>query len=422
MKPLFLTPFLALVLTRLSLAGPGAGADAANSLLLFNGKDLEGWRGDGYVVEDGTLVCTPEGGNLVSERRYTHYVLEFEFKLPAGGNNGLGIHYPGDGDPADTGLELQILDDDAEKHRDLQPAQYHGSIYGLLPSKRGHLKPTGEWNRERVTVLGDSVKVELNGTLITEGKLDELEKRFPDHAGVKRRSGHIVFCGHGDRVAFRDIRIAELPPAANEAGARAEGFAPLFDGRSLAGWKAEKGSEGHWFPINGILKYDGHSEAAVKDLWTAKSFKDFTLVFDWRWPARGEKRQRPVIGIDGNETGKTVGVEEFDSGIYLRGSSKSQVNLWNWPAGSGEVYGYRTDLAQPAPVRAAVTPRFKADMEPGRWNRMMITLVGDRLTVVLNGATVIENAQLPGIPAAGPIGLQHHGCRIDFANLWIRER
>ena len=116
-----------------------------------------------------------------------------------------------------------------------------------------------------------------------------------------------------------------------------------------------------------------------------------------------------------------IEIEELDSGIYLRGDSQSQVNLWNWPIGSGEVYGYRTNPKQPPEIRAGVTPKVRADRPVGEWNRMMITLQGERLTVSLNGRVVIENAQLPGIPAKGPIGLQHHGAAIDFANIWIKE-
>jgi hypothetical protein len=115
------------------------------------------------------------------------------------------------------------------------------------------------------------------------------------------------------------------------------------------------------------------------------------------------------------------GPDAGDSGIYLRGSSKSQVNIWCWPIGSGEVYGYRTDRRQPASVRAAVTPRKKADKPIGQWNRFILTMRGDRLTVNLNGEVVIENAQLPGVPARGPIALQHHGDPIEFANIFIRE-
>jgi len=412
---------LPLVLT-LSLAGIALAEQGSPDFLpIFNGKNLDGWSGDGYVVEDGAIVCTPQGKNLVTKQTFSNYILDFEFRLPPGGNNGLGIHYPGSGDPAYAGIELQVLDNTAEKYQDLKPYQFHGSLYTLVAAKKGFLKPVGEWNVQRVSVLGDKVTVELNGTVITEADLGELRRTHPDHQGVKRRSGHLALCGHGDRVAFRRLRIAELPPAANAEGARQAGFEPIFDGSSLGGWKVDEGSEGHWAAVNGIIKYDGRSTAKVKDLWTERSYKDFSLAFDWRWAAPGPKRQRPIIGIDGSETGETAEVEELDSGIYLRGSSKSQVNLWNWPVGSGEVYGYRTDGSQPAEVRAAVTPRAKADRPPGEWNRMMITLKGDRLTVSLNGSTVIDGARLPEVPAEGPIGLQHHGSAIDFANLWIKE-
>ena len=110
-----------------------------------------------------------------------------------------------------------------------------------------------------------------------------------------------------------------------------------------------------------------------------------------------------------------------DSGIYLRGSSKAQVNMWCRPCGSGEVYGYRTDNSQPAEVRAAVTPKTVADRPIGQWNRFLITMRGDRLSVKLNGQLVIENARLPGVAAKGPIALQHHGDPIEFANIFIRE-
>jgi hypothetical protein len=110
-----------------------------------------------------------------------------------------------------------------------------------------------------------------------------------------------------------------------------------------------------------------------------------------------------------------------DSGIYLRGNSKSQVNIWCSPLGSGEVYGYRTDKRLPEEIRRAVTPKLRADRAIGKWNRFIITMKGDRLTVVLNGRTVIDNAQLPGVPARGPIALQHHGDPIEFANIYIKE-
>lgn len=385
---------------------------------LFNGTDLTGWKGEGYVVENGAIVCTPEGRNLITGETFANYVLDFEFQLTPGANNGLGIHYPGAGDGAYSGMEIQILDSTHPKYADLKDYQFHGGLYTLAAAKQGVLKPVGEWNQQRVTVMGPSLKVELNGQIILRANFDDLAASHPEHQGVKRRAGHIAFLGHGDRVAFRNIQIGELPPVANEAGVKAAGFTRIFDGKSLQGWKHTPDTA-NWTASHGILKHNG-KPGAIKDLWSEKSYGDFILVCDWRWSGRGPLLKRPLVQPDGSQGGETE-IEEFDSGIYMRGNTKSQVNLWNWNVGSGEVYGYRTDAAMPAEVKAGVTPKVHADRPIGEWNRMMVTLKGDRLTVSLNGRVVIDNARLPGVPAQGPIGLQHHGSAIDFANIWIKE-
>ena len=397
---------------------PLQAAEVLSVRPLFNGKDLSGWKGEGYVVEDGNLVCTPQGKVLMTEETFANYVLDFEFQLTPEANNGLGIHYPGTGNAAHTGMEIQILDDAHPKHAGLKESQYHGSIYNIAPAKRGALKPAGQWNQQRVTVMGPFVKVELNDQLILRANLDDLQEQYPQHEGLKRRAGHIAFLGHGHRVAFRKVHIGELPPAANEEGVKAAGFTRIFDGKSLKGWKHTPDTT-NWYAVHGILKHNGR-EGAINDLWTEKSYRDFMLVCDWRWSGRGPQQARPLVDADGTEHG-SVEIEEQDSGIFLRGNTKSQVNLWNWPVGSGEVFGYRIDKALPADVRAGATPKVHADRPLGEWNRMMITLKGERLTVSLNGRVVIDNAELPGIPAEGPIGLQHHGSAIDFANLWIKE-
>ena len=184
-------------------------AQGKEAISLFNGKDLAGWKNANYVVEDGVLVC--KGGNLVTEKQYTNYIFEFDFLLPPGGNNGLGIHYSGSGDAAYSGMELQILDNSHPRYAKLKDYQFHGSLYTLQAAKRGHLKPVGEWNHEKVTVDGPLVKVELNGVVILDANLDELNKQKPKHKGAKRRSGHICFCGHGAPVKFKNITIKELP-------------------------------------------------------------------------------------------------------------------------------------------------------------------------------------------------------------------
>ncbi|PYR58436.1 MAG: DUF1080 domain-containing protein [Acidobacteria bacterium] len=209
-----------------------------------------------------------------------------------------------------------------------------------------------------------------------------------------------------------------LTPA---TGQNAGGFTPLFNGRDLAGWKVPAGDHGHWKVVDGTIDYDAESEASGdKSLWTERAFGDFVLRVDWRLKSAPYINPSvPIIRFDGTHKRDAAGreirmsVPDSDSGILLRGTSKAQVNIWGWPIGSGEVYGYRTDEAMPAAVRAAVTPKRNADHDIGAWNTFEITLRGDRLTVVLNGEEVISNAQLPGVPKEGPIGLQHHGSKKD---------
>lgn len=398
----------------------------AEPVSLFNGKDLTGWKGEGYKVEGGAITCTPKGRNLMTEEEYSNYELEFQFKLPPGGNNGLGIHYTGSGNPANNGMEIQVLDNTHSKYKNLKPYQFHGGLYFLKAAKKGHLKPAGEWNHEKVTVNGAHVTVELNGTVINEANLDELAKANPKHEGVKRRSGHITFCGHGDRVQFKNIKIRELPVNVAEVPA---GFSSLYNGKDLSGWKEDPGHEGHWQPRGEVLHYDGNSNAKDKNLWTKKSYGDFVFRCDWRWAGEAHgKRKRPHLDPTTGDTKKDADgkptmelVDELDSGIYLRGNSKSQVNIWNWPCGSGEVYGYRMDRKMPREVRAGVTPRLNADKPIGEWNHFVITMKGDRLTVELNGKVVIEKAQLPGVPKSGPLALQHHGSALEFRNIQIKE-
>jgi hypothetical protein len=232
------------------------------------------------------------------------------------------------------------------------------------------------------------------------------------------------------------LRVTADPPP--------QGFVSLFDGKSFAGWKVPPGDNGHWKVVDGVIDCDAKSEAkGEKSLWSEKSFKDFILRIDWRLkddqPGYMNKNV-PIILPDGSHKkdadGKEIHVtiEDVDSGIYLRGSPKSQVNIWMWPIGSGEVYGYRMDRKVPAEVRAGVTPKKKADRPRGQWNTFEITMKGDRLWVKLNGEEVISSAQLPGVPREGRLALQHHGSfnaktgqwtgppsLVQFRNIFIKE-
>jgi hypothetical protein len=185
---------------------------------LFNGKNLNGWTlvkatGRGYVVEDGILVCPEDGGgNLLTDKDYANFVLRLEFKLTPGGNNGVGIRAPLAGDVAYSGMEIQILDHDHPKYKDLQPWQRHGSVYNIVPAKGDALKPTGEWNQEEIVADGKKIKVTLNGVLITDADLSTVTDPavIAKHPGMLRTTGRIGFLGHGTKVEFRNIRIKEL--------------------------------------------------------------------------------------------------------------------------------------------------------------------------------------------------------------------
>jgi hypothetical protein len=239
------------------------------------------------------------------------------------------------------------------------------------------------------------------------------------------------------------VTLAVLPmPGGLAQSPTDDGFVSLFNGKDLTGWKIPAGDNGHWKVVDGVIDYDAKSEAeGSKDLWTEKSYKDFILKVDWRLKLDpGMKNRVAVIDSDGNpkkdEKGQpiTVEIDDVDSGIYLRGTSKAQVNIWMWPVGSGEVWGYRTDPKMPPEVRRAVTPLKKADRPRGEWNTFEISLVGEILNVKLNGEVVIKDARLPGVPKEGPIALQHHGnynaqkgvwtgspSLVQFKNIYIKE-
>jgi hypothetical protein len=139
--------------------------------------------------------------------------VRLEFQLPPGGNNGLAIRYPGQGDTAYLGMcELQILDDDAPQYVRLDPRQFHGSAYGMVPAHRGYLRPNGQWNYQQVTVRGSTIRVELNGTLILDADLSQVTSFMGNrpHPGIARTSGHFGLAGHSDPVRFRALRIRRL--------------------------------------------------------------------------------------------------------------------------------------------------------------------------------------------------------------------
>ena len=441
---------------------------------LFNGKDLTGWEGATAMYgvnpkEPGVLQCFPDRklpkgqrGDLVTVKEYGNFVLRFEFQMPPNGNNGLGLRI--DKPNADAAYhamcEVQLLDDggpwyydEAAKKDKLKPYQFTGSAYGILPCKRdnvgkmnagkakecapggSYLRKAGKWNFMEVRAIGTELEVYLNGYLITKGDMAAFkgDGDTPDghpHPGLHNRRGKLGWLGHGHNVKWRNIRIKELPDGAKmgdvcPATPTPEGFTPCFTGKAddlSAHWKGvtteggfdnpivrqratpEKRAEmqakadalvpQHWHVRNGTLFFDGFKGGY--SLATKRDYKDFELWADWRLLA-----------------------ENGDSGLYLRGSP--QVQIWDARlyGGSGGLYNNQKHPSKPL---------VSADRQVGDWNRFYVRMVGDKVTVRLNGQTVVDNVPLENywnrkqpIFPIGQIELQCHGDPIEWRNIFIRE-
>lgn len=425
---------------------------------IFNGTNTEGWVANpAYVVkEPGVLEMDPAlgGGNLYTVKDYDNFILRFEFKLPKNANNGLGIRSVRGKDAAYYGMELQILDDGGSSYFDsktktekLAPYQYHGSIYGIVPALRdangkamkgtagngSYLKPSGQWNFQEVRAIGSKIQVILNGIMIVDADISQWkgDGDTPDkkkHPGLHNVKGPISWCGHGANVKWRNIRVKEVSKDYNfedAATACPKGFVKLFDGKTFTNWKGVTTSKGfdnprkrqaasaeeraemqkiadeqmvkHWhFRDNGTLFFDGFRGGY--SLATAKDYKDFEMWVDWR-----------LLSVRG------------DSGLYLRGSP--QVQIWDphnqWKTGSGGLYNNQKN------ARSALCI---ADNQIGDWNRFYIKMVGDKVTVKLNGKLVVDNTVLenywdrknPIFPVE-QIELQCHGDPLEFRNIFIKE-
>lgn len=289
---------------------------------------------------------------------------------------------------------------------------------------------------------------------------------YPDEGGVSPPPNHVV--GVGMKINIKDMDkdgrndvilagktglyvfynqgIPPTPSYANQLPPRYTyptwrdwpQYRSLFNGKDFSGWNVPEGDGGHWKVVDYMIDYDARSEAEEKHLWTEEEFGDYQLHIDWRFKEASGPYDMPEILPDGSyktdEAGEVVRTPtpNSDSGIFLRGTIQ-QTNLWNWGVGSGELWSVRTDESLPSEIRAAAVPKMRADNPIGEWNSMDITLIGDRVSVMLNGQWVIEEAQIPGLPERGPIGLQHHGgwdsdkgqynptsSLIQFRNIWIR--
>jgi hypothetical protein len=364
---------------------------------------------------------------------YQNFILELEWRhLKPKGNAGVFVWadaLTAPGQPFIRGIEVQILDGrEGDGHTSdgdifpihgttMKPINGRGGMRAFPTDKR--VRPSPNWNHYRIECVDGNISLAVNGKVVTRGTECSLRK------------GYICLESEGSPVEFRNLRVKELSGpklTVDHVAVADDGFKSLYNGVDFHGWKTNVGMAGHWQSNDWKIAYDGNASGEEKNLWTTESYRDFVLLVDWRWNGKYDaSKKRPVVlpngetakNSDGSE--KLIDVPLADSGVYLRGSSKAQINIWQWPIGSGEIWGYRTDESMPAEVRASATPKRKADKRVGDWNRFEITMKGESVSVVLNGETVIENCRLPGVPKEGPIALQHHGDPIEFANIFIRE-
>ena len=414
---------------------------------LFNGEsDLsEHWMGNlkGHPVKDGVIVTAKGSGNLYTKKQYQDYIFRFEFRLPPGGNNGIGPRSPSPDeqgsrsrDVAYGNFEIQILDNTAPQYKKLKEWQFHGSAYGIAAAKKGALKPVGEWNTEEIYFKGTHLKVTVNGqvildTDIAKTKPEDVKKTLA--GGRNRGAGHIAFAGHGPGIEFRNISVAELKDdytvPTTPDNVAPEGFTALFDGKTFNNWKgllhgpydkphkrrelseeklaelqkkADESMKKHWhIQEGGVLFFDG--EKGGHSLATVKKYGNFEFHCSWKI------------------------AKNSDSGLYLRGLP--QVQIWDptnekahkhgAQKGSGGLWNNKNH---------GRWPLTKADKPVGEWNHFFIRMIDDSVTIWLNGKLIVNDAPLENlwekgkpIPVMEQIELQCHGDPVWFKNIYIKE-
>jgi hypothetical protein len=423
---------------------------------IFNGHDLTGWTGavDAHEVVDGAIVCRPgRKGTLFTAKDYGDFVARLEFRLPPGGNNGLAIRYDGKGQPHLDGIELQVLDSDHEKYLNIDPRQHHGSAYGLVPAARGYLRPAGEWNFQEVTVRGSRYRVELNGFTILDADLATAteSKDGPVPPGATRTRGHFGFAAHGDPVAFRNVKIRELPgapavpPDRGQARTPVDGPVRLFNGENLEHfyvWHKETkyADPKQVFTVaDGMLRVSGEGFGG---LITLDDWRDYHLVIEFKWGEKtwGDRIERA------RDSGLLVHCWGPDGGFRDTWMASIEAQIIEGGVGDILVLGGadpRTGRSYPVSLAAETTKdrdgetvwkrgadrqafakgrinwfgrdpdwkdaigfRGRDDVESpfGGWTRMDVIADGGRLVYKVNG--VVVNEAFDCVPSAGKILLQ----------------
>ena len=357
--------------------------------LLFNGSDLDGWTTSGnmdsWSARDGEISTGGKGGWwLRTERQYRDFDLRLEFKVPDGGNSGVGIRGSTGGDPAFTGMEIQIYGGYG-KEPSLSAC---GAVYNAIAPTTMPINKASEWNSYRILLEGDTLNVWLNGVRIhRDQKLDDRgmfrspEQKLPLNARLT--TGYIALQDHGNPVHFRTIRIRDLSPDKDPGG-----FEPVFNGKDLDGWNARGGGE--WTVEGGTLvgrKGPGH-------LFTDKTWGDM------------EMRAQVKLNTRGN------------SGFYFRTVPNAD-NPDSWPTG----YEAQIDNHDARNFTGCVyNQAWPAELitRDDAWVDYRVRAVGEHIQTWINGVLMVD--AMLSVHSAGHIALQthHKGNEIRWRDIQVR--
>jgi len=365
-------------------------ADEAGFVSLFNGRDLAGWTNincapETWTVKDGVIHCTGQPvGALRTLRHYENFILEAEWRhLSSGGNSGIfvwGTPISAPGVPFLRGVEVQVLDHgyatqyEKESGKKSDSFTTHGDVFPIhgatmkpfgrhngqrsFPSEE-RSQPSPEWNHYRIVATNGVLRLSVNGKEVSGGE------------DCNYRKGYLALESEGAPVEFRNLRIQELPssnPASELVAPTDPGWAPLYNGVDLRGWRNAVNAQARWQPSDWQLALKAGPGAAKQTLWTEAEFGDVEFTLDVK-PGKAA-------------TGDAV------PSLLLRGRDSQGTEL------------KLTDAA------------------PGKWTRFRVQTKGSEAVVWL-GEQAVQRLPLP--PGEGAFGLKDTGLPVEFGNLHVRK-
>ncbi len=373
---------------------------------LFNGIDLSGWTVTAdepghenlWQIKDGVIECGQKGGSwLRSNDEYEDFILSLEYKISKGGNSGIFVRSSESGNPAYSGMELQILDDFGEK-----PSPHTaGAVYGSVAGRKNMSTPAGEWNQVTIFCIGRRVMNVMNGEKIIDVNLDDYTVPLRNHTPLSQRNrrGFVGLQNYGNPAWFRNIRIKPIFPSEGQ-------WAALFNGKDLSGWTVMGKNKEAFYAKDGVIECNGQGGYWLR---SNQMYENFLLSLEFKISERG------------------------NSGIFIRSAESGN------PAFSGmEIQILDDHERDPGThstgcIYAAVKPKKNMSNPAGEWNHILIGGLGRNVFIVVNGEDIVDvnlddyterlenHGPLSTRLRKGFIGLQDHGSPVSFRNVRVKE-